>query len=148
MLNRFSRVRLCDAVDCSLSMGFSRQEYWSGLPCLPPGDLPDLGIKPSSLVSPALASGFFTTSASWEDRKSTILQIFFNEKNYLKIQRCLKTYSGKYLSPVTLGNHCIHVSCILFGYFLYIQANTKSSFTPRFPSPWYRKVSCTTRPFQ
>ena len=35
----------------SLSMGFSRQEYWSGLPCLPPGDLPDLGIKP---LSPAL----------------------------------------------------------------------------------------------
>ena len=43
-----------------LSMGFSRQEYWSGLPCPPPGDLPDPGIKP------ALAGGFFTTSATWE----------------------------------------------------------------------------------
>jgi len=41
-----------------LFMGFSRQEYWSGLPFPPPGDLPDLGIEP---VSPALASGFFTT---------------------------------------------------------------------------------------
>ena len=40
-----------------LSMGFSRQEYWSGLPCLPPGDLPNPGIKP---MSPALAGGFFT----------------------------------------------------------------------------------------
>ena len=47
-----------------LSMGFSRQEYWSGLLCLPPGDLPDPGIKPQSLASPALADGFFTTEPS------------------------------------------------------------------------------------
>ena len=40
-----------------LSMGFSREEYWSGLPCPPPGDLPDLGIKPRS---PVLAGRFFT----------------------------------------------------------------------------------------
>ena len=38
-------------------MGFSRQEYWSGLPCPPPGDLPDPGIKPASLSSPLLADG-------------------------------------------------------------------------------------------
>ena len=43
-----------------LSMGFSRQEYWSGLPCPLPEDLPDPGIKPMSVVSPALADGFFT----------------------------------------------------------------------------------------
>ena len=49
-----------------LSMGFSRQKYWSGLPCLPPGDLPDPGIEPPSLASPALASGFFTTSVTSE----------------------------------------------------------------------------------
>ena len=49
-----------------LSMGFSRQEYWSGLPCPSPGDLPDPGIEPTSLVSPALAGGFFITSATWE----------------------------------------------------------------------------------
>ena len=47
-------------------MGFSRQEYWSGVSCLPPGYLPNLGIKPVSLTSPALADGFFTTSATWE----------------------------------------------------------------------------------
>ena len=47
-------------------MGFSRQEYWSGLPCPPPGDLPDPGIKPTSLMSPASAGGFFTASAPWE----------------------------------------------------------------------------------
>ena len=47
-------------------MGLSRQEYWSGLPCPPPGDLPDPGIEPASLVSPELAGRFFTTSATWE----------------------------------------------------------------------------------
>ena len=49
-----------------LSMGFSRQESWSGLPFPPPGDLPDPGIEPASLVFPALGGGFFTTSATWE----------------------------------------------------------------------------------
>ena len=42
-------------------MSFPRQEYWSGLPFTSPGDLPDPGIKPESLTSPALAGGFFTT---------------------------------------------------------------------------------------
>ena len=62
---------LCDPMDgrptgSSLSMGFSRQEYWSGLPCLSPGHLPNPGIKPASLTSPALSGGFFTTNATWE----------------------------------------------------------------------------------
>ena len=48
-----------------LSMGFSRQEFWSGLPFPPPGDLPHPGIEPGSLGSLALAGGFFTTSAPW-----------------------------------------------------------------------------------
>ena len=60
----------CDSLDCRqhvfLSMGFSRQESWSGLPCSPPGDLPDPGIQPTSLMSPALADRFFTPSATWE----------------------------------------------------------------------------------
>ena len=46
-------------------MGFSRQAYWNELPC-PPPDLPDSGIKPRSLMSPALSGGFFTASATWE----------------------------------------------------------------------------------
>ena len=49
-----------------LSMGFSRQEYWSGLLFPPPGDLPDSGAKPGSHKSPALAGWMFTTSATWE----------------------------------------------------------------------------------
>ena len=44
-----------------LSMGFSRQEYWSGLPCSPPGDFPNPGIKSLSPESPALTGRFFTT---------------------------------------------------------------------------------------
>ena len=46
--------------------GDSRQEYRSGLPCPPAGDLPNLVIEPISLMSPALAGGFFTTSVTWE----------------------------------------------------------------------------------
>ena len=49
-----------------LSMGFSRQEYWSGLPCPPPGHLPDPVIEAASFTSPALSGRFFTTSAPWE----------------------------------------------------------------------------------
>ena len=54
------------ALQAPLSMGFPRQEYWSGLPCPPPGDLPDSGIEPTVLMSPALADGFFITGATWE----------------------------------------------------------------------------------
>ena len=53
------------ACQAPLSMEFYRQD-WSGLLCPPPGDLPDPGIKPVSLMSPALAGEFFTTSATWE----------------------------------------------------------------------------------
>ena len=54
------------AHQASLSMEFFRQEYWSGLPFPPSRDLPDPGIKPTSLESPALAGRFFTTCATWE----------------------------------------------------------------------------------
>ena len=49
-----------------LSMGFSRQEYWSGLPFLPPGDLCNPGNEPVALMSPILEGTFFTTSTTWE----------------------------------------------------------------------------------
>ena len=52
-----------------LSMGFSRQEYWRGLPFPPAGDLPDPGIEPTALRSPALAGRFFTTSATYSQAK-------------------------------------------------------------------------------
>ena len=59
-----------------LSMGFSRQEYRSGWPCLSPGDLPDPGIEP---VSPALAGGFFTTEPPGKP-PSCIRTIFKKQK--------------------------------------------------------------------
>ena len=75
MLSLFSCVWLyvtlwAVAHQASLSMGFSRQEYWSGLPCPPPGNPADPGIKPVSLMSPALAAGFFTNGATWEAPKN------------------------------------------------------------------------------
>ena len=54
------------ALQAPLSMGFSMQEYWSELPCPLPGDLPDPETEPAALKSPALADGFFTTSAIWD----------------------------------------------------------------------------------
>ena len=54
------------ALQAPLFIGFSRQEYWSGLPFPPPGDLPDPGIEPKYLGSPALVVGFFTNHATWE----------------------------------------------------------------------------------
>ena len=75
VLSCFSHVQLLGwtletprtvACQTPLSVGFSRQGSWSGLLSLPPGDLPDPEIKPSSFLSPALAGGFFSTSTTWE----------------------------------------------------------------------------------
>ena len=71
VVSRFSSFQLCATLwsvahQASLPMGFCRREYWSGLPCPPPGDLPNPGIKPESLMSPALAGRFFTTRATRE----------------------------------------------------------------------------------
>ena len=67
----FSRVRLfvkpwTVAHQAPLSMESSKHEYWSGLPCPPPGNLPNPEIESEYLMSPALAGGFFTTRATWE----------------------------------------------------------------------------------
>ena len=71
LLSRFSHIWLFStpgtvALQATLSAGFSKQEYWSGLPCPPPGDPLDPGIEPEPFTSPAEAGGFFTTRASWE----------------------------------------------------------------------------------
>ena len=73
-----SRVQLCNPVDCStpgfpvlhylLEFAQTHVGFWSGLPGPPPGDLPDAGIGSVSLMSSALAGGFFTTGAVWEAR--------------------------------------------------------------------------------
>ena len=71
MLSRFSCVQLFTtlwtaACQAPLSMEFSRQECWSGLPFPTPGDLPNSGIESTSLMFPSLPGGFFTTSTTWE----------------------------------------------------------------------------------
>ena len=71
VLSCFSCVRLFVTLwtvvrQVPLFMGFSRQEYWSGLPCPRPGDLPNPGIEPMSRMSSALAGEFFTTGTTWE----------------------------------------------------------------------------------
>ena len=58
-----------------LLMEFSRQEYWSGVPLPPLGDLPDPGIEPASLASPSLADRFFTTSAPLPGRGSPLTRV-------------------------------------------------------------------------
>ena len=73
-------VQLCvtlwtAARQAPLSMGFSRQERWSGLPFSTPQDLPDPGIEPVSLMSPELAGGFFTTHGTWEAHPITNMDV-------------------------------------------------------------------------
>ena len=87
VLSCFSHVHLFEilwmvAQLTFLSMGFSRQEYWSGLPCLSPGDLPNSGIKPTSPASPALAGRFFTTESlgHYTNIHTYILAAQFNKK--------------------------------------------------------------------
>ena len=80
VLSRFSHVRLFATLwtiahEAVLSMGFFKQEYWSGVPFPPPGDLPNPGIEPV-FMSPTLAGGFFTTSASWEAHKFCAVPIY------------------------------------------------------------------------
>ena len=85
MLSCFSNVQLLaslwtEAHQAPLSTGSSRQGYWSGLPCPPSGDLPDLRIFPTSLMSLALAGRFFITSTTWEAPK-LILDTHKRERN-------------------------------------------------------------------
>ena len=103
------------AYQATLSMGFPRQEYLSGLPCRPPGDLSDPGIKPASPVAPVLAGKFFSTETQGKPIvASKYLQMFhpdFHQKPHnpfikWEIQTTVKM--------------CGHMENILFLYFLYL----------------------------
>ena len=86
-----SRVRLSVtpwtvACQAPLSLGFSRQENWRGLPCPPSADLPDAGMEAVFLTSPALAYRFFTTSTTWEALHIvTYIFRFFSMISYYKM---------------------------------------------------------------
>ena len=113
-------LTLCDPMDCiahqaALSTWFSREEYWSGLPCPPPGDLPTPGTEPMTLTSPALAGGFFTTSASWEAQglaDQNPLKISGNEVTSRTTIHCLPTvtlrcYRTNSIFPTLQNNYLL-----------------------------------------
>ena len=94
MLHHFSHVQLSEtpwtvACQASLFMGFSRQEYWSGLPCPAPGNLPYPGVEPLSLLSPALAGGFFTTSTTWEAQEKKYITVIKGKGMCLEVRESL-----------------------------------------------------------
>ena len=103
-----------------LSMGFSRQEYWSGLPFPPPGDLLDPGIKPAPLMSPAWAGRFFATSTTWEAPKG-VQEWFLCQKQPEVHPRVIYFSSAEQLHPVSFspldslfcgsGENRAHVPC-------------------------------------
>ena len=95
---------LCNPVRLLSPWGFSRQEYGIGLLCPSPGDLPNPGTEPTSLMSPALAGMFFTTSATWET-----LIIFNLISLELNMQRLWKEWAASELSMKLLSS----IFCLL-----------------------------------
>jgi len=106
MLSHFSHVWLF-ATPWTVYRIF-QQEHWSGLPRSPPGDLPDPGIEPSSLMSPGLAGRFFTTWATWEAQflsypgstwiftfSNSILEVFWELKFPWEDRMSVKHWAGK-----------------------------------------------------
>ena len=124
VLSRFSHVWLfvtlwTVARQAPLSMRFSRQEYWSGLPFPSPGDLPNLGIEHRSFMSPAFAGGFFTTSTTWRQIIISFSFCFSQQHEspvgHLKIYRAWSDFSSCRATPLcqtsSKGNE--HVSFAL-----------------------------------
>ena len=113
-----------------LSMGFSRQEYWSGFQCSPPGNLPNSGIKPTSLMSPTLAGRFFTTSASWEvsiHDYELFMSIFPFACVFNVFQQCIIILSIQvfhFLGQIySLAFYSFCYNCIFFSLFLFFLAH-------------------------
>ena len=135
MLSCFSPVQLFAtlwsvACQAPLSMGFSTQEYWSGLPCPPPGDLLHPQIEPVSLMSPALARGFFTTSTKARQklliiRKKIIYIYYVIQKGDCYFSRLVM--SDSFATPWTIA----HQAYLSMGF-------PKQEYWNGlpFPSPW------------
>ena len=105
LLSHFSHVQLCVtpwtiARQAPLSMGSSREEYWSGLPCPPPGDLTNPGAEPSSLLSPVLADrlpvrGHKWPGWPWRDCPSQV-QITARDGKYLTLEHIFQTQTNQF----------------------------------------------------
>ena len=92
------------ALQAPLSMEYSRQEYWSGLPCPPPGDLPNPGMESTSLMSPALAG----VSICVESRKIVQMNLFAKKKQR---HRCREQMYGHQVGWDELGNGLTYIHC-------------------------------------
>ena len=104
----FSGLGWTVAHQAPLSMGFSRQEYWSGLSYPSPGDLPDSWIEPMSVTSPAVAAGFVTTSTTWEALSESRVLL----KNYLLFCLCWVFTAAHELSlAVASGDYSLVSVC-------------------------------------
>ena len=125
VLSHFSGVRLfatlwTAACQAPLYTAFSRQEYWSGLPCPPPGDLPDPGIEPAVLMLPALADRFVSTSTTWEAQAPGNLQIFCilpDKKNPAWYLSGRSTYNFFFQNPLWDDNSFLNTTLVL-NYFM------------------------------
>ena len=98
-------------MDCSppdpLSMGFPRQEHWSGLPFPSPGDLPNPGLEPTFLTSPSLAGEFFPASATWEAHVSFYIPI----SDVSESSSCFKSLSTNGIDHFFSCHHSNLVCC-------------------------------------
>ena len=101
---------VCDLMDCSLPLfiGFSRQESWSGLPFPSPGNLPDPGIEPASLVSPMFAGRFFTTEPPGKPYilfiyTYTLLLLLLLLCRFSRVRLCATPYMAAHQAPPSLG---------------------------------------------
>ena len=108
MLNHFSHARLFAtlwtlALQALPSMGFCRQDYWSGLPCPLRVDLPDPGIEPASLMSLALAGGFFTTSATWGAHMRWLLLLLLLRSRFSCVQLFKILWTVAHQAPLFMG---------------------------------------------
>ena len=112
MLSHFSRVWLfmtpwTVALQAPLSMEFSRQEYWNGLPCPPLGDLPSPGME-LVFTSPALAGRFFTTSTTWWGKEVLFYHIPRSEVKWNEVAQscptlCATPWTVAYQAPSSMG---------------------------------------------
>ena len=122
VLSHFSHVQLFAtpwtiAHQAPLSMGFSKQEYWSALPCPPPGDLPNPGIKPVSRMSPALAGRFFTTSTIYVPKKTG--------GNCIQMLTSLVIISGGIKNTFMFSSYCVSsIFSIMIFYFYDLKNKT------------------------
>ena len=135
LLRRFSHVWLFEtlwtvALQAFLSMGFSRKKYWSGLPCPPPGDLPDPGVKPMSPVAPALQADFYhwaTREAQHKSKHTQKLTTFIFQtiiwrlsssdnwvENYNKWEKVLSIIHVHYLTV------CMRVYMCMCNIYMYV----------------------------